>query len=84
MLSWIMVMMDKHALKKRKAHRRRRNMLARELRTNPLYRHKIHKALRSDRKQEQAEAKLRTKELREYELEGLEEQPRRNVSFEAE
>lgn len=77
MLSWIMVMMDKHALKKRKAHRRQRNMLARELRTNPLYRQQIHKALRSDRKQEQAE-------LREYELEGLEDNPRRNVSFEAE
>lgn len=70
--------MDKGSLKKRRQHRRRRNMLVKELRTNPMYRQQIHKQLRNDKKQEQ-------KELREQLIDkdevGMEEQPRRDVSF---
>lgn len=64
-------------MKKRRQHRRRRNMLAAELRTNPLYRHKVHKMLRQDKKQEQKELK---ESLVEDEV-GMEEQSRRDVSF---
>jgi hypothetical protein len=56
-------------------------MIARSLRSDTRYSMQVHKdakrALRNDRKQEQ-------KELREYEVEGLEEHTRRNVSVETE
>lgn len=69
--------MDKASLKKRRQHRRRRNMLVKELRTNPMYRQQVHKQLRRSKKQEQKELKRETL----LEEVGMEEQPRRDVSL---
>lgn len=76
-------MMDKHLMKKRAEHRRRRNLLAKQLRTDRRYSPKVHedvrRKLKNARKQEQ-------KEVREYDIEQreMDTDSRQDVSFEAE